>query len=205
MAFYVSPTTACGYAVLVAVWIAGTAAARFVTTRAARRGLAFAVAVTVAVVMAWVLATGKGWGGARVTDRFVTRCAPDLSAWLSLAGLIAWRVTRGRSRPYLPVTLALAATGVAVAGARELIGDVGALMLLPCAVVAAGVGAAFLWRNTPLGRTPLGRNLLVVLVIGILMGTAKAGIDRGIRGPSYALDRSEDGPVSRPIVTPEME
>ena len=196
-AFYVSRSMAAGYAVLALALLAAAARPERVGSevcaplnfRASSRRwvpLQLGLGLLAALALIGLLhANGLGWAGARVWTHFMERCLPGLSGILAaaaVAGALIWRSAPGN---FMRWALGLSSLGIALAGMRESVGDLGALLLLPLAVLLAMRGVGLLWRRSLLGRTVLGRNILVVLLIGILLGITRNGTNRDINRPAY--------------------
>lgn len=191
-AFYVSRTTAVAFLAALAAWVVLTILLRAAPSKktACSWGLAALAIVAVGVVV--LHRTEWGWGGNRVWDQILGRAAPGLTGWLAVAGLTSLLLGM-QTEGVLRAALVLAPFGLALAGARGAGGEVGAVLLAPLAAVLSATGVAFLLDKTAAGRTAFGRNILVLLLAGILLGVAKQGIDHGVWPPGTA----EDGEVEQ--------
>lgn len=198
MAFYVSDTMVFGYVLLVAGWLALSGAVRLPLTRAVRFALGAAALLGIVLTIGYLHRTGRGWGVGRLYTQFVTRSAPGLTGILAAVGLAGWMLFRGETCALLRAALVPAAGGLALAGSRQVVGDVGALLLLPAAAVLTGMGVDLLFNRALFARRVLSRNVLVILLAGVLFGVAKDGIDRGIRPPAYVARPGEQAAVHHP-------
>lgn len=185
MAFYVSDTMAAGYALLAAGWILLSLAPPWKPSAGASALAAAACLAFLAALGWWLHDAGLGWGGARVWTQLTTRTLPDLWWVPAIVGLAVVLWPGGRASGVLRAAVWPALVGLVFAGSREVAGDIGALLLLPAGATLAGAGTAFLFNASPLSRTALGRNVVVLLVVGMFLGAAKTGVDRGARAPGY--------------------
>ena len=142
-----------------------------------------------------ILLTRSGWAGKRWTDYLLSHAAPGLMIWPAVLGLAAWALTRRKERPWLAPVTGLAWWGLILGGARNELGLVGALLLVP---LLAGLVAMALERLA--GARPLPwRNVVMLCAAGLLMAYARNGLGRGIRSP-FAPSPEEESAAPLPAV-----
>ncbi len=183
--FYVSRNMVVGFVLLILIWISVSAA-----MPAGKSGKRYVLIWLILVMAAIALAAGfhawgPGWGLRRCYTQLLSRSLPGLLWIPALAGLVSVFTRAGNNPAMVRAALLMIPLGLALAGTRAELGDLGTLLLLPAGVVLPALGIHFLRVKSIMGRTVLGRNLIVIVMVGILFGVLKSGIDRSIRPPDY--------------------
>jgi hypothetical protein len=175
--FHVSTPVIAGYTAMAFAWWAAPSIERAVFRR---RGLMFASAILPMLAVAW---KSWGWAGKRLEEQFVLRAAPGFTGWMILVGLAGWWITRRTDRPWMRPALWLLSWGLVLGGARGEAGFLGALLMVSAFAGLMAAGLGWLLSATRPGRETLGRNVILVCLVGILLGLVRDGLDRSIRSP----------------------
>lgn len=189
LAFDLTAPVTYAFAAMTVVWLVTSLAGAGALPVRVKVGALAVAPVLMGAIVAWLDATGRGWGAGRVTDHFMLQSAPGLLWILVVAGVFGWFNARRVRRDVLPGAAALGLLGVVLAGARAGTGDVGGVLMIPLVVTLASLGARWLWRETIFSRSVFGRNVLVLLLLGVILGVGKRGLDRGVKPPSDTPER----------------
>jgi hypothetical protein len=108
-----------------------------------------------------------------------------------LAGFGLWSLWRERKTPHgerLGATL-LFVVGAAFAGVvrERALGEAGAVLMVPFAAVATGLGARFVLNAAPVRGGFLPGNVAIVVIAGLLAAEARSALGRGPVPPDYVF------------------
>lgn len=184
--FYVSARMAASFAEVAVLLLFGDLFSAHFRGKRRNRGVWALSAVVLVALVTLLHVAGHGWAGPRVADRIAERVAPG-SCWvLVLFGLAGWRSADVDTRGMLSALILPAFVGLGLAGAREELGDLGAVLLVaPCAVLTA-TGVAFCWTRRWVKESVFAQNVVLILLLGILFGVFRHGIETHVRAPRYA-------------------
>jgi hypothetical protein len=128
------------------------------------------------------------WSWEQLRLRLVGSVVPGL--WLgALAASGLWALWRRRSQvgaEWLGAAF-LFAIGAAFAGVvrERALGDAGAILMVPLAAVAIGLGASWLRGARPVAADVLLGNVTLVVIFGLITAHAREALGRGPRPPEY--------------------
>ena len=199
--FSVTPGTVGAYFASVAALLALSALCGRYGCRNGRVVAGGAALVAVAVAALILHSVHKGWALNRLLDQLRAHGAPGLIGPLAAVGAVGWILLR---RPLAPGLLAaglLGLLGLVFGGARGETGTAGVVLLLPLAAILTATGLAFLRTRTGLVRTPLGRNLALIAMLGLLLGALREGVSKPVQpppsgGPSKAQPLMDGKPAT---------
>jgi len=108
-----------------------------------------------------------------------------------VAGFGLWSLWRERKTPHgerLGAAL-LFVIGASFAGVvrERALGEAGAVLTVPFAAVATGLGARFILRAVPVERGFLPRNIAIIAIAGLLAAEARSVLGRGPAPPEHVF------------------
>lgn len=192
IAFYVSESIAIAFGIVVVLWflLDWLLDRRFPEVRLWTLMVGLIPAVLVFGIA--MHEYGTGWAPPRITGQWNARLAVmPMTSVIALIGLV-WVIRRRGGVPHLKSAVVLAmAGGMTFAGTRGLLGDAGAVALVPLSVVLIGQGAEWLLSNRWSSRYVILKNVALIALAGLVIGTARKGLDKTICPPGYRYEETQ--------------
>jgi hypothetical protein len=191
LGFYMSRSIVVAYGVAVVFWLSMNwlldRRHGFPKTWILMVGLLPVVAATICAMHVY----GSGWAFSRISDRCSERLVVmPMVGVLAIIGMAGGFARRGRVPGFKGASVLALVGGCTLAGSRGELGDVGAVALVPLFVILVGQGAELITGNRWVARNAILRNIALIAIIGMIIGTAKHNLETTICPPGYRYENS---------------
>lgn len=184
LAFYLGKNITLAYGLMISSWILLNWRLKKPLT-IQRHWLLIAGMASLTIILL-VTYYGPGWSLERLYHHWNSRFAVMPVFWVVTAtGCIQALKQKGAIDGLQGAAALALAAGLPLAGTPGELGDSGAVFLVPIIVVLAAEGAQLIANNRFTARSPALRNVCIIAIIGMVIGTARLNLAKTVCPPGY--------------------
>lgn len=186
IAFYISNSIVVAFSITVASWLLIN---QLLDRQVGAPNIKVLLACLLPLATATILAIqfyGQGWSFERINDHWGDRLAPmPMLGVLAVIGIAGTIKLRGNIPGLKGACVLALVAGLPLAGSPGELGDAGAVGLVPLMLVLVGQGSELILRNRRVTRSVILKNLFLIAIIGMIIGTARLNLSNTICPPGY--------------------